>query len=216
MKVLCGEDQPLVRLGLEQALRATGAQLVGAVDDRAALLDVAGQLRPDVILVSHRLLLPDGAEAVGALARSGATVLVLAERERISRTRPLIAAGARGVVRAEAEPEELAIALARAVAGELVLPDALQRLLLDQFGSPRRHLSARELDILVRVARGWTNPEIAVDLFLALGTVKEHLQRIFEKLGVTDRGVAALRAIQLGMLDPDTVELDSARAGARA
>jgi two-component system nitrate/nitrite response regulator NarL len=210
MKVLCGEDQPLVRLGLEQALRATGAHLVAVVDDRAALVDAARELRPDVVLVSHRLLLPDGAEAVAALALSGAAVLVLAERERIRRTRPLIAAGARGVIRAEADEEELAAALLRAVSGDLVLPDELQRLLLDQYGKPLRHLSPRELEILVRVARGWTNPDIAADLFVSLGTVKEHLQRIFEKLGVTDRGVAALRAIQLGMLDADAVDLEIA------
>ncbi len=209
MKLLCGEDQPLVRLGLRQALLGSGAELIGIVRERDELLAGAREHRPDVVLVNHRLLRPDAPAIVAAIARHAGAVLILAERDRVQRTLPLVAAGAAGVVRAEADSDELRSSVERAAGGHVVLHETMQQPFFETTRRPHQRLSPRELEVLVLVGRGASNPAIAQALHLSMGTVKQHLERAFAKLRVSDRSAAVLRAVQLGLIDAESLQLES-------
>lgn len=209
MKLLCGEDQPLVRLGLRQALLGSGPELIGIAHERDELLERAREHRPEVVLVNHRLLRPDAPAIVAALAEDAAAVLIFAERDRVRRTFPLVAAGASGVVRAEADADELRSCIERAAAGRVVLHEDMREPYYETTRRPHQRLSPRELEVLVLVGRGASNPEIAETLYVGMGTVKQHLQRAFTKLRVSDRSAAVLRAVQLGLIDAEALQLES-------
>ncbi len=209
MKLLCGEDQPLMRLGLRQALLGSSAELVGIARALDELLASACEHRPDVVLVNHRLLRPDAPAVVAAIAQHAGAVLILAERDRLQRTFPLVAAGAAGVVRSEADAGELRTCVARAAAGHVVLHETMEQPFYETTRRPHQRLSPRELEVLVLVGRGASNPAIAAALHLGMGTVKQHLERAFAKLRVSDRSAAVLRAVQLGWIDAEALQLDA-------
>jgi len=163
----------------------------------------AGQY--DVILMDLRMPGGDGVTATRQIlaADPAAKVLVLTTYETDADILRAVEAGATGYLLKDATPAELANAVRAAARGETVLaPLVAERLVSHVRRPPRESLSARETEVLGRVARGATNAEIGRDLYISEATVKTHLLRAFAKLGVSDRTAAVTTAFERGILPP--------------
>ena len=196
IRVLFADDHPLARAGLEQLLGALDdITLVAAADGGTAAVRLAAEHEPDVVLMDLEMPGMDGIETTQALRthQPGAAVVVLtsfSDRERILAA---LDAGAVGYLLKDADPEELARAIRAAARGEAPLHPLAARELLDRHRSGPQ-LTDRESEILALVAQGLPNKLIARRLAISERTVKGHLTRVFERIGVTDRTQAALWA----------------------
>jgi DNA-binding NarL/FixJ family response regulator len=196
IRVLIADDHPLARAGLEHLLGALGdIAVVGAASGGLEAVRLAGEHEPDVVLMDLEMPDMDGIETTQALRASqpGAAVVVLtsfSDRERILAA---LDAGAVGYLLKDADPDELARAIRAAARGEAPLHPLAARELLDR-RAPDRRLTERESEILALVAQGLPNKLIARRLAISERTVKGHLTRVFERIGVTDRTQAALWA----------------------
>ncbi len=204
IKILIADDQALVRAGFKMILDAEDdLEVVGeAVDGRQAV-DMARRLSPDVILMDIRMPVLDGIAATRELRRRtpDAQVVVLtsfSDRERILAA---VDAGAIGYLLKDAEPEELLSGIRAAASGESPLaPKAARQLITSRRQpAPEEQLTEREQEILALIAQGQPNKVIARRLDIAEKTVKNHVSRIFQTLGVTDRTQAALWAQRHGL-----------------
>jgi DNA-binding NarL/FixJ family response regulator len=197
IRVLVADDHPLARAGLEQLLSSfDGIVLVGTAAGGAEAVSLAVERHADVVLMDLEMPTTDGVQATRELLarRPGTAVVVLtsfSDRERILAA---LDAGAVGYLLKDVQPDELARAIEAAASGESPLhPRAARELLADRqaFGP---QLSAREEEVLALLAEGLPNKLIARRLEISERTVKGHLTRIFERIGVTDRTQAALWA----------------------
>jgi DNA-binding NarL/FixJ family response regulator len=195
IRVLVVDDHPVVRRGISDLLASEpGVEVVGVAGDGAEAVDRAEHLRPDVVLMDIEMPRVDGVEATRRIAAAApaSTVVVLttfADRARITRA---LDAGAAGYLLKDAEPAELVAGIRSAVAGATpVSPRAADS--LARPGDPTvDSLTPRERDVLVLVAEGLANKQIARRLGISEKTVKAHLTRVFAALDVTDRTQAAL------------------------
>jgi DNA-binding NarL/FixJ family response regulator len=206
IRVLLAEDHPVVRAGVESLLAAVeDIEVVGAVGDGEEAVRLAAELEPDVVLIDLSMPRLDGIAATGRIvaARPDARVVVLtafADRERILGA---LDAGALGYLLKDAAPEELLSGIRAAARGEAPLaPKAASELLAARAGRRDAGLTDRELEVIGLVAEGLPNKLIARRLEISEKTVKAHLTRIFERIGVTDRTQAALWARRQG-IGPD-------------
>jgi DNA-binding NarL/FixJ family response regulator len=196
IRVLIADDHPLARAGLEQLLGALDdITLVGAARGGHEAVQLAAEHEPDVVLMDLEMPDMDGIETTQALRKRhpAAAVVVLtsfSDRERILAA---LDAGAIGYLLKDADPDELARAIRAAARGEAPLDPRAARELLDR-RAPDRRLTEREQEILTLVAQGLPNKLIAQRLAISERTVKGHLTRVFERIGVTDRTQAALWA----------------------
>jgi DNA-binding NarL/FixJ family response regulator len=196
IRVLITDDHPLARAGLEHLLGALDdITVVGAAGSGAEAVRLAGEHEPDVVLMDLEMPDMDGIETTEALRarHPGAAVVVLtsfSDRERILAA---LDAGAVGYLLKDADPEELARAIRAAARGEAPLHPLAARELLDRHRAGPQ-LTDRESEILALVAQGLPNKLIARRLAISERTVKGHLTRVFERIGVTDRTQAALWA----------------------
>jgi DNA-binding NarL/FixJ family response regulator len=197
--VLLAEDHAIVRRGLEQLLAtADDVTVVGSAADGEEAVALAIRRSPDVVVMDIEMPRVDGIEATRRIAASGseARVVVLtsfSDRERIL---DALDAGAIGYLLKDAEPEELLRGIRAAAAGESPLHPRVARAVL-QARSERRpasELSDRQRAVLVLLAQGKPNKQIARALGISEKTVKGHVTAIFQLLGVTDRTQAALWA----------------------
>jgi DNA-binding NarL/FixJ family response regulator len=159
----------------------------------------------DVILMDLRMPGGDGVAATEKIvaADPSARVLVLTTYETDADILRAVEAGATGYLLKDATPAELASAIRAAARGETVLAPSVAERLVSHVRRPQREsLSARETEVLARVARGATNAEIGRDLYISEATVKTHLLRVFGKLGVSDRTAAVTTALERGILPP--------------
>jgi DNA-binding NarL/FixJ family response regulator len=196
IRVLIADDHPLARAGLEHLLGALDdIAVVGAADGGREAVRLAAEHEPDVVLMDLEMPDMDGIETTQALrARQPRTAVVVltsfSDRERILAA---LDAGAVGYLLKDADPDELARAIRAAARGEAPLHPRAARELLDRHrGAPQ--LTDREHEILALVAQGLPNKLIARRLAISERTVKGHLTRVFERIGVTDRTQAALWA----------------------
>ncbi|HSB39811.1 MAG TPA: response regulator transcription factor [Gaiellaceae bacterium] len=203
IRVLLAEDHGLVRAGLERLLAtADDVEVVGGAGDGAEAIELAGRLRPDVVLMDLSMPNLDGIEATRAIVAADEDVQVvvltsLSDRERILAA---LDAGAVGYLLKDAEPEELLGGIRAASRGESPLaPKAARALLTARAERERAELSDREREVLRCVAEGKPNKLIARELGISEKTVKAHLTRVFQQLGVTDRTQAALWAREHGI-----------------
>jgi DNA-binding NarL/FixJ family response regulator len=207
IRVVVADDQDLVRAGLVMILGAQpGIDVVGEAADGLQALEVCRRLRPDVLLVDIRMPGLDGVEVTRQLAgpevADPMAVVVITTFDLDEYILGALRAGARGFLLKDAGPELLVQAVHAAAQGDaLIAPNVTRRLLTalvehapETVSQPIDPLTEREEEVLVLVARGRTNAEIATDLFISLSTVKSHVASLMTKLGVRNRVEIAMWA----------------------
>ncbi len=210
IRVMLVDDQALFRTGLKLLLSASpDITVVGEAANGQEALVLAGTARPDVVLMDLKMPVLDGVAATRRLRVEvpECQIVALTTFEDDELVFEVLRAGAVGYLLKDASPERLREAITAAAQGQSVLqPSVASKVLNELKRSPRAPtvvpdtLSERERQVLRLLARGAANKEIARALFLAEGTVKNHVTNIFTKLSVTDRTQAALRARDLGIL----------------
>jgi DNA-binding NarL/FixJ family response regulator len=213
--VLVADDQELVRAGFCVILEAAGFVVVGEAADGAAAVALAASERPDVVLMDVRMPVMDGLEATRRIAASGAgapKVVILTTFDLDDYVYEALRAGASGFLLKDAPRADLVAAIRVAAAGDALLAPSVTRRLIEAFAarpatvapSPSRlaSLTPRERDILMLVARGLSNTEIASDLVVSEATVKTHVGHLLAKLGLRDRVQAVILAYETGAITP--------------
>ena len=210
VRVLIADDQRVVRDGLMLVVGLLeGIEVVGAVSDGAQAVTLAASLRPDVVLMDLHMPVLDGIQATRRIRaeQPETQVLVLSTYAEDSELLPALEAGALGYLTKDASAEDIHRALMDVTQGRTHLdPEIQQRLAADAVtrrarGTPddrtqHSNLTAREIEVLQLIARGLSNTEIAGTLVLSNATVKTHVNHIFAKTGVRDRGQAVRYAYQ--------------------
>lgn len=211
-RVVVVDDQTLVRQGIRTLLEVAEVDVVGEADDGQAALEVIAETAPDVILLDLRMPRYDGIWTLHRLRERGVEVpvLVLTTFDDDSLVLDALHAGARGYLLKDVTLEQLTRAVhTLAEGGTLIAPSITDRLLraIRSGRSPVgvgaasiKDLTEREREVLRLVAEGYNNREISEALFLAEGTVKNHVSTILLKLGARDRTNAVLRALHEGIL----------------
>jgi DNA-binding NarL/FixJ family response regulator len=199
IRVAIADDHAVVRGGLEQLLAAEDdIDVVGTATDGAEAHALATTLAPDVFLMDLSMPRVDGVEATRRIAADLPDVHVVVLTSFVDQERIMSAleAGAVGYILKDAAPTEVTAAVRAAAAGGSPLDPKVARVVLDAGRSPRRgaELSPREREVLLLVAQGLANKQIARRLGIAERTVKAHLTRVFQVIGVGDRTGAALWA----------------------
>jgi len=205
IRILIVDDHPVVRDGIRGMFTGDGDFVVvaEAADGNEAVARALTH-QPDVVLMDLRMPHLDGVAATAAIVESShCRVLILTTYDTESDVVPAIEAGAIGYMLKDATREELVGAVRAAAAGESVLSPPVASRLMGQVRNPARQtLSDREVEILIEVANGATNREIAAHLFISEATVKTHLMHIYEKLEVNDRAAAVAAGYERGLLNP--------------
>ena len=211
IRIVVADDHAVVRRGLTGLLDAEAdLEVVGAAEDGAAAVDLARELRPDVVVMDLQMPVLDGVEATRAILEAGlgAEVLVLTSFSDTARITAALDAGAVGYQLKDAEPEDLVAAVRAVARGESPLDPRAARALLQSRSRPAAvtdraaDLSPREREVLRLVVAGLLNKQIAQRLGISERTVKAHLTSAFARIGVSDRTQAALWAQRHG-LDAD-------------
>jgi DNA-binding NarL/FixJ family response regulator len=217
IRVVVADDQPLVRAGLTSLLNSEAdIEVVAAVADGVAALEAIRELRPDVACLDIRMPGMDGISVTREITGPGVAdpvpVLILTTFDIDDYLFGALEAGASGFLLKDAEPTTVVEAVRSVAAGNGTLADALTKRVLRELVTRRQTqpvtaarasevLTARELDILLLLAQGMSNDEIARSLVLEVSTVKSHLARMMPKLGVNSRLKAAVWAYQNGLVD---------------
>ncbi len=223
IRVLVADDQEIVRTGLRMILDAqAGIEVVAEAATGAEAVELARLRRPDVCLLDVRMPVMDGIEATRRLAdpelAHNPAVVVITTFDLDEYVHAALKAGARGFLLKDAGPELLTQAIEAAANGDALIAPNITARLLETFAQPGRTrstptiepiqpvepLSDREEEVLVAVARGRTNQEIAEELYISLSTVKTHITHLMNKLGVRNRVEIAMWAYETGRMG-DTV-----------
>ena len=212
--VLVADDQDLVRAGLCTILeRRDGVEVLGEAATGRAAVREARRLRPDVVLMDVRMPELDGIAATRELLAGAPAdaprVLMLTTFDLDEHVFDALRAGASGFLLKDATPDRVVEAIHAVHAGEVLLAPSVTRRLVERFaaaGAPGGahpgldELTAREREVLVLVARGLSNAEIAAALVVSMPTVKTHVGRVFAKLGLRDRTQAVIVAYEAGLV----------------
>ncbi|MFK4707316.1 DNA-binding NarL/FixJ family response regulator [Roseateles asaccharophilus] len=202
IRVMTVDDHPLMREGIAALLAAhDGLELVGEAADGQAAVEAFAALRPDVVLMDLQMPELDGAAAIARIVAQSpdARVLVLTTYRGDAQARRAFAAGASGYLLKNAIRRELVEAIRQVHAGRRYLPAEVAAE-LGQYAL-QDELSARELDVLRRLAQGGSNRDIGAELGLSEDTVKTHMKAILSKLHAADRTQAVVIAIRRGIVD---------------
>ncbi|PPH29560.1 response regulator transcription factor [Rathayibacter sp. AY1F9] len=219
VRVLLVDDQELVRVGFRIILESEpGIEVVGEARTGLEALQRASELRPDVICMDVQMPGLDGLAATREIVadpRLCSRVLILTTFDRDDYLFEALSAGASGFLLKNASPEELVEAVMVVARGDAMLAPDVTRRVIERFASvPERtpaaaadhsgvaDLTDREREVLVHLARGWSNAEIAAELFVGEATVKTHVSKILMKLGVRDRIQAVVFAYEHGIAVP--------------
>jgi two-component system, NarL family, nitrate/nitrite response regulator NarL len=208
VRVVVADDHPVYREGVVRALNASGSvQVVGEAGDGATALQLIKADRPDVALLDFRMPGMDGSQVAAAVKRDElpTRVLLLSAHDESAIVYEALQHGAAGFLPKESTRREIVDAVVACAKGhDVVAPSAAASLA----GEIRRRaepagpvLSAREREVLAGIARGQSIPAIAKGLYLAPSTVKTHVQRLYEKLGVGDRAAAVAEAMRRKLLE---------------
>jgi DNA-binding NarL/FixJ family response regulator len=217
--VLLVDDQPLLRKGFRMVLEEEeGMIVVGEASDGVAALDLVCRLHPDVVVMDVRMPGMDGIEATRVIvaAEPHSRILILTTFDLDEYAFSALRFGASGFLLKDVPPAELVRAIHAIANGDAVVAPSVTRRLLDAYahkftdpslGESAPHpeldeLTTREREILIEVAGGHSNAEIADHLFVAEATVKTHLGRVLAKLGLRDRVQAVVYAYEVGLVQP--------------
>ncbi|MCG7594130.1 response regulator transcription factor [Mycobacterium sp. PSTR-4-N] len=208
VSVVVGDDHPMFRDGVVRALQSSGSiEVVAEADDGTAALAAIREHRPQVALLDYRMPGMDGAAVAAAVVRDAlpTRVLLISAHDESAIVYRALQDGAAGFLPKESTRGELVTAVLDCAKGRDVVAPSLAAGLA---GEIRRRaepdapaLSPREREVLVLIAGGASIPAMAKELFLAPSTVKTHVQRLYEKLGVSDRAAAVAEAMRRKLLD---------------
>lgn len=208
VRVLVADDHPAMRGALARLVREHDAlELVGETSDGESALAMIATLQPDVALLDVRMPKLDGLGVIRRLQASASTVraLLISGSDDSETAHEAIGQGAAGFLSKDAEEDEITQAILAVAAGQSVLSPALQSGFLDLIRSRPAasaiQLSGRDRELLELAAQGFTTAEIAHRLCLSPNTVKTYWQRLYEKLGASDRVSALAEAIRRGLLE---------------
>jgi DNA-binding NarL/FixJ family response regulator len=218
MTILLVDDQPLLRMGFRLVLDAQpDMTVVGEAGDGADAVRQAAHLAPDVVLMDVRMPGMDGIEATRRVVAAGASrVLILTTFDLDEYAYEGLRAGASGFLLKNVPPPDLLSAIRAVASGDAVVAPSVTRRLLDTVmphlptagGQPQpshpelQRLTTREREILTEVAAALSNAEIAERLMLSEATVKTHVGRVLNKLGLRDRVQAVVYAYETGLVHP--------------
>ncbi len=213
IRVAVVDDQALVRGGFSMILEAEpDLEVVGEAGDGQEALELCARCSPDVVLMDVRMPVMDGVQATRLITeRSGARVLILTTFDLDEYVFDALQAGASGFLLKDVPATELAHAVRTVAAGDTLLAPAITRRLVEEYlqrpapgrPDPRlERLTERELEVLVLLARGRSNAEIAAELFVSETTAKTHVSRILAKIEARDRVQAVVTAYESGLVSP--------------
>jgi two-component system, NarL family, nitrate/nitrite response regulator NarL len=208
VRVVVGDDHPMFRDGVIRALTSSGAiEVVAEAEDGASALELIKKHLPQVALLDYRMPGMDGAQVAAAVRRDDlpTRVLLLSAHDESAIVYRALQEGAAGFLPKESTRSELVNAVLSCAKGrDVISPDLAAGLA----GEIRRRnepdvpvLSPREREVLKLIANGRSIPAIAKELYLAPSTVKTHVQRLYEKLGVSDRAAAVAEAMRSKLLE---------------
>jgi DNA-binding NarL/FixJ family response regulator len=206
ISVLVADDHPVFRQGLHALLDGVqDIELIGEAADGDEAVARALELKPDVVLMDVRMPGMNGIEATRKIvaADSGIGILVLTMFEDDDSVFAAMRAGARGYLLKGSEQDEVMRAIRSIASGEAIFGPAIARRLIGYFSSASTEafpeLTTREREVLELIAQGRNNQAIANELVLSLKTVRNHVSNVFNKLQVTDRAGAIVKAREAGM-----------------
>jgi DNA-binding NarL/FixJ family response regulator len=219
LRVVVADDQELVRTGFCVILEAAGFTVAGEAADGAAAVALAASERPDVVLMDVRMPVMDGLEATRLITAAGPgapKVVILTTFDLDDYVYEALRSGASGFLLKDAPRADLVAAVRVAAAGDALLAPSVTRRLIEAFArrpasaapAPSRlaSLTPREHDILLQVARGRSNTEIARELVVTEATVKTHVGHLLAKLGLRDRVQAVILAYETGAITPGRLD----------
>lgn len=217
VRVVIADDQDLVRNGFRLILSSyDNIRVVGEADNGREAVEVARREHPDVVLMDIRMPIENGIEATRHIVENPQTddvkVLILTTFDIDEYVYDALSAGASGFMLKDAEPDDIANAVNVVAQGDALIQPSVMRRLVETFVSSRvsspsasgrfDDLTDREREILVMVARGLSNIEIADELVISAATVKTHVARIMAKLNVHDRAQLVVVAYEEGLVVP--------------
>jgi two-component system nitrate/nitrite response regulator NarL len=202
------DDHPFFRDGVSRGLTQSGRiKVVGEAENGRDGLELIRRENPDVAVVDYQMPDLDGIEVVHAIVRDGLTtnVLLLSALTDSSVVFEALEEGAKGYLSKDANRTDIVAAVIKVAKGETVVPPELTAGLVDQIRLRSQPdapvLSEREMQVLKGFARGLSIPQLAAELYIGASTVKTHTQRLYEKLGVSDRAAAVAEAMRRGLLE---------------
>jgi DNA-binding NarL/FixJ family response regulator len=220
IRAVIADDQELVRTGFAMILTASGIEVVGKAANGEQAVAVVRRFRPDVVLMDIRMPELDGLEATRRIlaenpmtaAGEPVRVIVLTTFDLDQYVYAALTAGASGFLLKDVSPDRLVSAVLHVRAGDALLAPTITRRLVERFVRPTLDhrvphrdldtLTAREREVLVLLAGGLSNAELAATLRLSEATVKTHVARILSKLQLRDRVQAVVLAYQTGLVTP--------------
>ena len=219
VRLVLADDHRMLREGLRRSLEGEGFDVLGEAADGAAAVQLAEELRPDVVLMDVSMPILDGVEATRQVRRVAPDVQVViltmhADQEVLVRA---VRAGASGYLVKDCSTEEVVQTVRQAAAGETTIsPDLATAMLAEAQhvaggeqtpapgdGAAEPVISKREEEVLQLIAEGASTTEVATKLFISVKTVKNHLASVYQKLDSRDRTQAVLRAVRMGIIRLD-------------
>ncbi|MFF3346613.1 response regulator [Streptomyces sp. NPDC002779] len=215
IRVVVADDQALVRRGFAMILRINDdIEVVAEAGTGLEAIEAARRERPDVVLMDIRMPEMDGLEATSRILQEAdwpVRVLILTTFEPDEYVYEALRVGASAFVLKDIPPEQLAVAVRTVAEGGALLAPSITRRLIDQFAERRvvssavsgrvARLTDREREVVIAVARGASNSEIAEQLFIGAATVKSHVSSILAKLGLRDRIQIVIFAYESGLIE---------------
>jgi DNA-binding NarL/FixJ family response regulator len=213
--VLLADDEAMVRTGFRMILESDpDIAVVGEAENGEQAVAATRRLQPDVVLMDIQMPVEDGLRATRRITQQRellSRVVILTTFERDEYVFDALRSGASGFLVKNAPPEELVHAVRVVAAGDALLAPSVTRRIIEQFAAcPRKpelgaaleSLTQREREVLLLLARGNSNAELAAELFVTEGTIKTHVSSLLAKLGLRDRVQAVVLAYESGLVTP--------------